>query len=226
MQSTATKSRRNRTSIPKTLGVLLATLSAVASLTSCTQDEAVQAACSLATPAIRLVAVALKFTPTAPASVGLDVLGIASQEGCKSLYKAIKSDTVARTTKDYLVNTPYLATEWRVPENAELCGDRQSGAYRSAYTGIAEQSPAAANRERHTTCQFTEAVRDQYITVGGLPPIDDPTALPNNRTLSVFSDWAYRNGKGEGGWLRMACWGGYPVTCQGGIDNDALVFLV
>lgn len=172
-----------------------------------------------------MVAVALKFTPVGPASVGIDVLGIGGVAACKTLYENIKSDNTPRDTEEYLKNTPYLATEWKVPKNAKPCS-LQEGAYRSAYSGLADSSPAADGGDRHTTCQFANDVRDQYVAVGGLPPVDDPAAIPNDRTISAFSEWAFDSGHGDGGWLRMACWGGYPVTCQGGIDGTALVFLV
>lgn len=215
------------------LAVVLIAVSAAAPLAACQVPEkgdianaGADAACGLAVPAVRLIAKALKGTPAAPSSIPLDVLGIGGAAACKLLYESIKSDHEPRETEPFLKYTPYLATEWRIPENAQWC-QTVAGSYMSVYSGLGENSRAATeDKARHTSCQFAKAVRDTYVAVGGPPPIDQPTAIPNDRSVTVFSRWAFENGYGQDGYFRMECWGGFPVTCKGGIDGTALVYLV
>ncbi|OZC69740.1 hypothetical protein CH251_19445 [Rhodococcus sp. 06-462-5] len=163
---------------------------------------------------IRIISVATKVTPAAPASIGLDVLAIGTTAGCMYLFEQIKEDTAPTTSTNFLMHPPaYVPASFQLPINSKVCSN-QPGAYATAVTGAELGRDENYGSAPRTSCEFANAVRDAYLDAGGAPLEVD--GQPRQMTISAISPVTKRP-------YDMYCSGYYPVECRGG--EQALVYL-
>ncbi|OZD18313.1 hypothetical protein CH253_17780 [Rhodococcus sp. 06-156-3C] len=205
------------TLLVRRLIALILVLACISTATACKEEESeivVDVVCSLTGVVIRIISVATKFTPSAPASIGLDVLAVSATGGCKYLFEQIMSDTSPTTSTAYLVNPPeYIPAGFNLPVNSRVCSN-QAGAYATAITGAALGRGEGYGDFPRTDCGFANAVRDSYLAADGPP--SSPDGAPRQLTVTAWSPVMKR-------YYEMYCSGFYPVECRGG--DHALVYL-
>ncbi|MEN4466801.1 hypothetical protein VXE65_32685 [Mycolicibacterium conceptionense] len=178
--------------------VLVTVIAFAVTSVACTANRAKEYACDMLGPAVKIIALALKVTEAAPASIALDALGVSAAAGCKAVFV---DDTQPVSTERFLKENPKLPQQFRLPPNGAVCLTRQ-GAYTSVATG---QFQATASTPR-TSCEFSINVGAAFLASGSAPGI----------WVTAYSPVMHRI-------YDMYCDGDYPIACKGG--DQAIVYL-